>query len=236
MDLSGMTYINMELNRFDKEEEFVDAAVKLIKKIVAETDDVCRIALSGGSTPKPVYKALSKSDIDFSKVEFYQVDERYVPKDNDNSNYKLINQSLVKPLGDKLRAFHFFDTSLPIEECIKKYSEKIELINFDLVLLGMGSDGHIASLFPGDKTSIDSTNPAIHTTTEEFAVKDRLTISLKKIQESPNKILLLNDPTKEAVLNALVYSDKNKYELPAKGILVDSNLEHDTMTYILFIA
>lgn len=234
--MSGTTYIDMELIKFKKEEEFVGAAVDLIARIISDSSGICRIALSGGSTPKPIYEALSNSDIDFSKVEFYQVDERYIPQDDENSNYKLINQSLVKPIRERLIEFHYFDTSLPINECVKEYSKTIKDINFDLTILGMGEDGHTASLFPGDKEAIDSTEQALHTTTNKFAVKDRLTISLKKIQESRNKLLLLKGSSKKSILEELLNSPKDIYELPSKGILVDSGLEHDTITYILFIA
>lgn len=213
----------MQLIRLENKKEFVESAIDLIKKIIEETDEVCRIALSGGSTPKPIYEALSQHDIDFSKVEFYQVDERYVPNEDENSNYKLINQSLINPLGDNLKAFHYFDTTFPIDQCIKKYSEEIKDINFDLVVLGMGTDGHIASIFPGDEKAINSEYQAIHTQTDQFAIKDRLTISLKKIKESKNTILLLKGKNKQDILNRLIKEEPHTINFPAQSLLTKKN-------------
>ncbi|MCD6109402.1 6-phosphogluconolactonase [bacterium] len=213
----------MKIEKFYNEKDFLKSAVDSIKKVIAETENICRIALSGGSTPGPLYKVLSGEDlVDFSKVEFYQVDERYVNRNNENSNYRLINQLLVEPLGDKLKDFYYFNTDLSIEECIKDYSDKIRPIKFDLTILGMGTDGHIASLFPGNTEDLDNQNPALYTETKKFAIHDRLTISLKKIQESKNILLLLKD--KKIVLDELLNSKKSIYEMPAKGILDNENL------------
>ncbi len=214
----------MELKIFHNESDFIQNAINFIKSVIEQRySRVCKIALSGGTTPKPVYEALAKSDINFSNVEFYQVDERYVPRGDDNSNYNLINQTLISPLQNKLKGFHFFNTDLPIKECIKQYTDEIKDINFDLVILGMGQDGHTASIFPGDKESIDSTKPVLHTTTERFAVKDRLTISLKKIQDSKNILLLLKGKEKEEILSSLINDNVSIYELPTKAILEHEN-------------
>jgi len=215
----------MNLKHFHNKKDFLGNAIALIEKVANNTTDICRIALSGGTTPEPLYKALSKiKTIDFSKIEFYQVDERYIPHDNNNSNYKLINETLIKPLGSKLKNFHYFDTTLTVKKCINDYLNKIKNIEFDLIILGMGTDGHIASLFPDNKKDLDNQNPAIHTVTKKFTIKDRLTISLKKIKESSVILLLLKGDDKKNVLDKLLNSKKSIYEMPVKGILNNSNL------------
>ena len=93
-----------------------------------------------------------------------------------------------------------------------------------MVILGIGKDGHTASLFPNDKAALDSVKSAIHTTTKTFAVKDRLTISMKKIKESKNALLLIKGKEKQKVLNELLNSTKDIYKIPAKGILENQNL------------
>lgn len=213
----------MELIKVKTEEEFIKHAIRIIKEIVDKSTNVCRIALSGGSTPEGLYKELPKSDVDFSKVEFYQVDERYVPKEDENSNYKLITQSLVNPLKERIKAFYHFKTELPIDQCVNDYAEQIEKINFDLVILGMGTDGHVASLFPGDKKSLDSAMPALYTTTDQFAVKDRLTISLNKIQSAKNILLLLKGEKKKEILQTLLDKNSSIYDLPAKSLWTNKN-------------
>ncbi|MGB5205051.1 6-phosphogluconolactonase [Eudoraea sp.] len=120
---------------------------------------ISHIALSGGSTPKEVFKELAehfKNKIDWSKVQFYWGDERCVPPDDEKSNYKMATEYLFSkielPLGNIQR---IKGENEPLEEA-KRYSDllKKKLPNFkmqpqfDLVILGLGDDGHTASIFP----------------------------------------------------------------------------------------
>jgi len=82
-----------------------------------------RLALSGGSSPREVYEALSFGrKINWKEVELFLVDERYTSLESEASNYKMIQDTLVSKLQG-LKAFHYFDTSLPIHEALTKYEE-----------------------------------------------------------------------------------------------------------------
>lgn len=137
-------------------------------EIVASVNDslaergVCRISLAGGSTPGAIYRMLSQppraSEIDWSKVELFWGDERWVPRTDNQSNYKMVQETLLGGLPSQPKIYGV-DTGLSSPEAgAEAYSATIRsafgigasaLPEFDLVLLGMGEDGHTASLFPG---------------------------------------------------------------------------------------
>lgn len=225
MGLSGTIFtkhplISMNIINVKKHEELVKEALNVIKETIEKSSDICRIALSGGDTPQKLYKKLAKdTSIDFSKVEFYQVDERYVNRYDKHSNYKMIANTLIRPLSGKLKGFYFFDTSRSIDRCVKNYIKDISGVQFDLVLLGMGKDGHIASIFPGDKEAIDSKDLALYTQTDDFPVQDRVTLSLKKIKDAKNIMILLKGKGKKSILNDFLEKDVDVYDLPAKALL-----------------
>ncbi|MFC1748498.1 6-phosphogluconolactonase [Pseudomonadota bacterium] len=190
----------MKVRIFHSEDQFIEECIALYNACRKNTENTLKVALSGGSSPKNLYKALStRADSNFEHTEFFQVDERYVPRDDDESNYKLINETLLSNSAKKEKAFHFFDTSLPIEESLATYEKEIEDVEFDLCILGVGQDFHTASLFP-NSPALKEERPVAHTQTEEYAVKDRLTITFPQILKSKHILVLL------------IGLDKNKIE------------------------
>jgi 6-phosphogluconolactonase len=121
------------------------------------------IVLTGGSTPRAAYQhfveAVEAVGIDLSKTTFWMGDERCVDPDDDRSNYKMIRESLLDPLeGDGAPAMHRMKGELGYEEGADDYERVLRDAGppappgFDLLLLGIGPDGHCASLFPGQDT------------------------------------------------------------------------------------
>ena len=114
------------------------------------------IALSGGSTPKPVYESLARepyrSRINWDKVEIYFGDERCVPPESDQSNYRMANEALLSkvplPAGNVYRIRGEIDPKQAAIEYGQLLKQKFGDGGLDLALLGMGPDGHTASLFP----------------------------------------------------------------------------------------
>ena len=207
----------MSLNKFESSEQFVKAGFELIS-LICKKEKTIKIALSGGSTPLPLYQYISKTKLPFEKIEFYIVDERFVPLNNQDSNYKMINENLIKPIGDKLKKFVFFNTSLSINECLSDYEKKLP-DKFDLVILGMGNDGHIASLFPNSEALQEENKSTINSQTDNYAVWERLSISLPLILNSKKILLLLKGSDKKVALDVLLNSDKSPSEFPAKYLL-----------------
>lgn len=204
----------MQIKEFENETDFIEKTIQLIKNICQKNGPI-RIALSGGNTPQPIYKALAKENLPWEKMEFYIVDERYVPIEHKDSNFKMINQTLISKISAK--SFRYFDTSLPIPECLEKYKNELPEKPFDLIILGIGPDGHTASLFPNSPALKKPSSPVAHTQTDKFAVKDRLTLTFSIILSGKNILVLLNK--KPEVLKELQNPTKNNKTFPALTLL-----------------
>ena len=117
-----------------------------------------KLLLSGGSTPKNLYARLSESDIDWAKVSIGLVDERFVSPDDMQSNERMIKNTLLQGKASKAKfiglVYDTTDLDKNTELALKQNKPFMEGIS--CVLLGMGSDGHTASLFPNDECSTNS--------------------------------------------------------------------------------
>jgi len=145
------------------------AAQQIRKKAISHIKNkgYFTIAFSGGKTPGTLFQVLAQepflSTISWNQVYIFLVDERWVPLDHINSNYKLLNDLLLSKLSISKENIFFVDTNLSsIKKAEKKYEDKIKIFFqsknnnnsfpvYDLILLGMGKDGHTASLFPNNK-------------------------------------------------------------------------------------
>jgi 6-phosphogluconolactonase len=107
------------------------------------------IAVSGGSTPGPAYEVAAGLEPDWSRVELWFADERCVPPDDEGSNYRLVRERLVEQV-ERPPTEHRVLGELPAEEAAERYDGELRGVVLDLVLLGIGADGHTASLFPND--------------------------------------------------------------------------------------
>lgn len=148
----------MEIRIFKTGAELNQSFTEWFKKIVAEKEKVT-IALSGGSTPKQLFNywaSLPEGEIDWRKIKFFWGDERCVPPDDEESNYKMTKAHLLNfvPLPDEhiFRIMGENDPAVEAERYGKLLQDKLGnekgLPVFDLVMLGMGDDGHTASIFP----------------------------------------------------------------------------------------
>ena len=122
-------------------------------------DGPATLALSGGSSPKIMFGHLVRSNFDWSRVHVFQVDERAVPPTHSDSNYKMAEEHLLRPARMPHRNVHRIHAELTPQQAARRYEAEIrevfqleegELPHFDVVHLGIGSDAHTASLFPGE--------------------------------------------------------------------------------------
>ena len=126
------------------------------------------VALSGGSTPQPLYRKLAargQSDrVEWEKVQFFWSDERCVPPDHPDSNYRMARELLLDPLDIPEENIHRMAGEDPPEQAARQYQALLreqfssQPPRFDLILLGLGDDGHTASLFPQTK-AVRMTDP-----------------------------------------------------------------------------
>jgi 6-phosphogluconolactonase len=110
------------------------------------------IALTGGTTPELAYKEAAQREPDWSGTEIWWSDERCVPPDDDLSNYALAKRTLLDLLEREPRALHRIKGELGKEKAAADYERELGDTVFDLELLGIGKDGHVASLFPNAPT------------------------------------------------------------------------------------
>lgn len=121
------------------------AANKAIKE-----NGVFKIVLAGGTTPGHIYQLLAKETYDWSQWEFYLGDERCLPADSADRNSQMALETFLNHIDVPTNNIHFIPAELGAEEAAKQYAETLtNKLPFDMVLLGMGEDGHTASLFPG---------------------------------------------------------------------------------------
>jgi 6-phosphogluconolactonase len=127
------------------------------RNAISERDEF-RIALSGGNTPRPVYSRLAKDSIPWERVRITFGDERCVPPDNDQSNFRMARETLLTPAHVPETSVMRMRGEIDPQTAAREYQKRLELIasergepiyRHDLILLGLGDDGHTASLFPG---------------------------------------------------------------------------------------
>jgi 6-phosphogluconolactonase len=154
--------MSAEWHAFPTAELAADACSRRITTLLEgaiPTTGSATLAISGGSTPKLLFRSLAQSRMDWARVHIFWVDERAVPPTHDESNYRMAEENLLKPSRIPQRNVHRVCGELPPEKAAKRYTEEIreffqldagELPHFDVVHLGTGGEAHTASLFPGD--------------------------------------------------------------------------------------
>jgi 6-phosphogluconolactonase len=175
-----------------------------------ENQDAFSIAFSGGSTARPCYEQLVETNIDWSLVTAIWGDERLVPLDHQDSNYRLARESLfdrVLPLA----ATHPMTTDIGA----KGYEDIVaELLPIDVIHLGMGDDGHTASLFPGSPALQSPPERLVVETEDEFHKHPRMTLTFSAIAQSRLAIFTVQGSNKREMFKRI----RNGEHLPAAQI------------------
>ncbi len=172
----------------------------------AKTKKRFSLVLCGGKSPINLYQHLVRFKINWNIVDFFLVDERLVNLGSKNSNYKLINDIFLKQINIKKKNIYNINTSKKniyistndYEKKIRKYFKNKKVI-FDLVILGMGNDGHIASIFP-NKINFKTDKIVGNTSRNDF---ERITLNLNTINKSKNIYLWLNNKKKSNIFKKL---------------------------------
>jgi 6-phosphogluconolactonase len=164
------------------------------------------VVLTGGSTPRRAYEIATELEPDWSRVELWWGDERCVPPDDERSNYGMAKAALLDRLEGEPAGVHRMQGELGRDEGTAEYRlELADVGTFDLVLLGLGPDGHIASLFPNFPT-LDVTNRDVvgsEAGLEPFV--DRISLTLPRLCNTRELLFLVAGEDKaDAVARALV--------------------------------
>ncbi len=211
--------------------------VEMVGEAVAAKGQA-RIAISGGSTPKAAFRLLAdpgqpwRARMPWDKLDLYWVDERTVPPDNADSNYHMTREALLDHVPLHPGQIHRMEGELDPEVAAARYESELrnsfrlegaEIPRFDLIALGMGEDGHTASLFPH--------TAALHelgrlVTANQVPQKDtwRLTLTWPVINHARSVFFLIAGEDKAAVVNEVFRAPRDLERLPSQLIWPSSGI------------
>lgn len=198
-----------------------DKFVELSERYIRQNGKF-NVALSGGSTPKILYDKLVQlyaDDVHWNYIDFFWSDERFVPFDHPDSNGGMAFNHLLKPMDiDKARYFPV-PTSYPsAAQCAMEYEETIRsyfsapstVPAFDLIFLGMGDDGHTASLFPNTKALQENRRLVTANYVDKFETW-RITFTFPLLNQAKNVIFLVGGSDKAGVVKEIHKDGSQKY-------------------------
>ncbi|HEY0283348.1 MAG TPA: 6-phosphogluconolactonase [Rhizomicrobium sp.] len=181
---------------FDDAEQFAARAAAWIAGLIAAKNGRFRIALTGGETPRALYRELGarfRASVDWTKVEFFWGDERFVPPESPASNYRMARETLLAQISAPEGNIHPIPTGGAPDEAARSYEATLKKAYgaasldparplFDLVLLGLGDDGHICSLLPGSPALEERRRWAVAVT--QGRPEARITLTYPPVQAS----------------------------------------------------
>lgn len=213
----------------DLEKLYIKAAdtfVDLSKKSIQKHNRFV-VALSGGSSPKAIFKLLATQEyaekIEWNKVYFFWVDERWVPLDDDKSNARMTFEELLNKVPvNKDQIFPMYKDGITPENYAKEYEQDIRNVLgdegiFDFILLGMGDDGHTASLFPGEAV-LDEKEKWVSAYYLKPQEMFRITLTAPVINKAENILVVAFGESKKHALNEVLNGEYNPKLYPLQLI------------------
>lgn len=216
-------------------ENLADAFARQLVEWANEAEgDAFHLALSGGKTPSLLFSLLAEkyaSTMPWQKVHFWWGDERMVPADDQDSNYGIVNQLLFKRVGIGEGNVHRIKGEASPETEAERYGSEIKSLileingtpSFDLVMLGLGDDGHTASIFPDQMQLMGSdriTGVAVH----PISGQQRVTLTGKVINNSKRVAFLVSGKSKAQVYNEITFNSDKSLMYPAAHIRPEGEL------------
>ncbi len=227
-------------------EPFIIAAAARIAEIAAQAVRArgrFSLALSGGSTPGAIYRHLARharEQIEWPATHVWWGDERCVPHDHKDSNTRAAREALLDHVPIPAANVHLVPTHLAPDACAAEYERELRAFDrrtpLDLTLLGLGADGHTASLFPGGTALAERDQWVVHTAAPPASpVRDRVSFTLPLIGSSRRAVFLVTGAEKRDVVRRVLAARAGDPLLPASLVrardpvewLVDSGAAPD---------
>ena len=201
------------------------------------------LSLAGGSTPRAAYdKLASLAGIDWSRVLLIFGDERCVPPEHPQSNYAMVSQTLLEKLNPPPQVLRMVgehqnpdQAALDYGEQLGRHLRPLNRSGADLALLGIGDDGHTASLFPGAEALSEAQSPCVATVTPDGSTR-RLTLTVPFLKESGELLFLAGGAAKAAILPAVLEDRLDPERFPAQFFLRDPALNLTLLTDVTAVA
>ncbi len=202
-------------------EEFVRLAGEALR-----TGSRFTVALAGGSTPQRMYIRLAGAQVDWRGVHVFWGDERCVPPGHSDSNYRMADEALLSQVIIPTGNIHRIPGELPAEEAAQEYEEELHRFfgnttpRFDLVLLGLGGDGHTASLFSGTPALLEKERwvAAVSHSVPPPPLVDRVTLTLPVLNAAAQVIFLVSGADKAERLAQVLYGPSQPDLLLAQAV------------------
>jgi len=215
----------VNLHRFENRDSLAQSLAECIASGLEgalNLRDVATLAVSGGSTPVPLFHALSHCELDWSRVRITQVDERWVDEDQPDSNARLVREHLMQ---NRAAAAEFVSMKVPVDDAFAAevaVAEKLAGFDqLDVVVLGMGEDGHTASFFPEADALARALDPDFQglclALRPPAAAHDRMTLSLATLLKAHQIYLHITGDAKARVLEQAMESE-DVFALPVRAL------------------
>jgi 6-phosphogluconolactonase len=222
------------------EELWQAAATEFVRQAreAVQAKGLFTVALSGGSTPKSLYALLADDTslhvaVPWDKVHFFWGDERHVPPDHPESNYRMAYAAMLAKVSVPPANVHRIKSEYPeASHAADEYEQTLreffglatgQFPRFDLLLLGMGPDGHTASLFPGTAALHEQTRLAVANWVDKFNAY-RITLTLPVLNNAANIIFLVSGEEKAETLRAVLHGESERFPAqlisPTQGTLL----------------
>ncbi len=170
-----------------------EGAARMVAERLAEAARAGgHVVLTGGTTPKRAYELTPELEQDWSRVELWWGDERCAPADDQRSNYHMAREALIDRVSRAPAAVHRIHGELGRDAGALQYEEELgDLRRFDLMLLGLGPDGHVASLYPNQPTLDETERRAIGAEAKLQPFVDRITLTLPMLCAADTVLFLV---------------------------------------------
>jgi 6-phosphogluconolactonase len=174
------------------------------------------LAVSGGTSPKPMFELFARSRFPWEQVQIFWVDERCVPPSDPQSNFRLANETWLAPAKVPVGNIHRVPTELEPHEAGRRYAAELRpFLPFDVIHRGMGPDGHTASLFPGEPLIADRKGVAAAVWVEKMH-QWRVTLLPAVLEAARHTVVLATGADKAAALDAVLHGPYDPMKWPAQ--------------------
>lgn len=226
-----MNYNKENINIFKNPQILAhNLAQSFIDEIDTNQSDKFSFALAGGNTPQIFYKTLSldqySRNINWNRVLFFWGDERCVSPESNDSNYKMVKESLLNNIEIPSDNIHRIKGEHEPHRETRRYSDLIskllpsenDLPVFDFILLGLGTDGHTASLFP-DSNNLAIKNEVCSVATHPESGQTRITLNLPVIMNARDVVFMVTGKKKSNIIKKILINRKVTSHYPASLVL-----------------
>lgn len=218
------------MNIYNSKEKLSEALASWVCDLISSTlqsQEFFTLALSGGETPRMLYKKLAsqeyKEKIDWKRVHIFWGDERTVPFDDDRNNAKMAFENLLSHVNIPQARVHKMRVDIEPLFAAKDYEKVLQTYfgntekSFDLILLGIGEDGHTLSLFPGSPIDEDSQHwvNAVYNEKEKMY---RITLMPSIVNKTSHIVFIVTGKNKSEILHRIIEGEYDPNVLPAQLI------------------